>query len=323
MQNKILTISIAAYNAHKYIDECISSLIGIKNFDKLDIIIVDDGSKDDTYNLAKVYEEKFPNSIKVIKKENGGWGSTINTSLKIASGKYFKILDVDDRFYTSNLDEFIAFLDNSNTDIVSSPYSFYYVGKDKYEVINNYRYEMHSLTFRTSMLKEKNITITEKCFYADVEVSLKGIKYAKTFVKFNKPIYIYSIGIGDQSISDNSFKRNIDQHFTILKNLLTNDYSEVMESDNFDEEIKNVYNDRLLEMINKHYSVLFKFSPNKENKQRIIDFDNWLKNTSTSLYNACNLSRVKLFRKNNGLYPIIYTFLKLRNTVYNMLRGNK
>ena len=323
MQNKILTISIAAYNAHKYIDECISSLVEIKNFDKLDIIIVDDGSKDDTYNLAKTYEEKFPNSIKVIKKENGGWGSTVNTSLNNTNGKYFKILDVDDRFYTSNLDEFIDYLDDSNTDIVSSPYSFYYVGNDKYEVINNYEYEMHSLTFRTAMLKENNIIITEKCFYADVEVSLKGIKYAKSFARFDKPIYIYSIGIGEQSISDNSFKRNIDQHFTILKNLIINDYAEVMESDNFGEDIKKVYNDRLLEMINKHYSILFKFSPNKENKQRIIDFDNWLKNTSTSLYNACNLSRVKIFRKNNGLYPIIYTFLKLRNTVYNMLRGNK
>ena len=323
MKNKILTISIAAYNAHKYIDECISSLIGIKNFDKLDIIIVDDGSKDDTYNLANVYEEKFPNSIKVIKKENGGWGSTVNTSLNNANGKYFKILDVDDRFYTSNLDEFIDFLGNTNTDIVSSPYSFYYVGKDKYEVINNYKYEMHSLTFRTSMLKENNIIITEKCFYADVELSLKGIKHAKSFAKFDKPIYIYSIGIGEQSISDNSFKKNIDQHFTILKNLITNDYAEVIESDDFGEAIKRAYNDRLLEMINKHYSILFKFSPNLENKQRIIDFDNWLKNTSTSLYNACNLSRVKLFRKNNGLYHIIHAFLKLRNTVYNMLRGNK
>ncbi len=321
MQNKILTISIAAYNAHKYIDECISSLIGIKNFDKLDIIIVDDGSKDDTYNLAKVYEEKFPNSIKVIKKENGGWGSTINTSLKSAGGKYFKILDVDDRFYTSNLDEFIDYLDNSNTDIVSSPYSFYYVGKDKYEVINNYKYEMHSLTFRTAMLKGNNIIITEKCFYADVEVSLKGIKYAKSFTKFNKPIYIYSIGIGDQSISDNSFKKNINQHFTILKNLITNDYAEVMESDDFDEVIKNAYKSRLLEMINKHYSILFKFSPNIENKQRIIDFDNWLKNASSSLYNECNLLRVKLFRKNNSLYSIIYLVLKFRTMVYNIIKG--
>ena len=321
MQNKILTISIAAYNAHKYIDECISSLVEIKNFDKLDIIIVDDGSKDDTYNLAKTYEEKFPNSIKVIKKENGGWGSTVNTSLNNTNGKYFKILDVDDRFYTSNLDEFIDYLDDSNTDIVSSPYSFYYVGNDKYEVINNYEYEMHSLTFRTAVLKENNIIITEKCFYADVEVSLKGIKYAKSFARFDKPIYIYSIGIGEQSISDNSFKKNIDQHFTILKNLITNDYAEVIESDDFDETIKKAYNDRLLEMINKHYSVLFKFSPNLENKQRIIDFDNWLKNASSSLYNACNLSRVKLFRKNDNLYPIIHLVLKFRTMVYNIIKG--
>ncbi len=321
MSSKTLTISIAAYNAHEYVDRCLSSLIGIKHFDKLDIILVDDGSKDNTYNLAKSYEDKYPDSVKAIKKENGGWGSTINASLKLASGKYFKILDVDDRFYASNLDEFIDFLDNTNTDIVSSPYSFYYVNKDKYDVINNYKYEMHSLTFRTSMLKEKNITITEKCFYADVEVSLKGIKYAKSFAKFNKPIYIYSIGIGDQSISDNSFKKNVDQHFTILKNLIISDYAEVMEDDNFDGSVKNAYNDRLLEMINKHYSILFKFSPSSENKQKIIDFDNWLKSASSSLYNACKLSRVKLFRKNNTLYPIIYFLLKLRTMVYNIVKG--
>ena len=318
--NKILTISIAAYNAEKYIDKCLSSLICIKNFDKLDIILVDDGSKDRTYEFAKAYEDKYPNIVRVIKKVNGGWGSTINTSLKLAKSKYYKLLDVDDFYNSKNLDNFIDFLEETNSDIVISPFEYYYINSCKYELNDYFHYQMHSLTIKTSILQDNKVSITEKCFYADVEFSLKCIKYAKTYEHFAKPIYIYSIGIGEQSISDKSFKKNINQHFTILKNLIEKEYNEIIDNDKYDNKTKKIFTNRLQEMIAKHYSVLFKFKPSENGKEKIKEFDTWLKNASTNLYDLIELKRVKIFRKNDKLYLLIYIGLFIRSFLYNLLR---
>ena len=107
MENeKVLTISIAAYNVEKYLDNTLNSLICNK-MDKLEVIIQNDGSKDSTCEVAKKYVEKYPNVFILNDKKNGGYGSTINASLKMAKGKYFKQLDGDDWFDTSNLDSFI------------------------------------------------------------------------------------------------------------------------------------------------------------------------------------------------------------------------
>lgn len=101
---KILTVSIAAYNADWCLKKCLDSFIASKYLDLLDIIVVNDGSKDNTAAIASEYVKKFSASIRLINKENGGHGSTINTSIDNAMGKYFKIVDSDDWVDTEALD---------------------------------------------------------------------------------------------------------------------------------------------------------------------------------------------------------------------------
>ena len=103
---KNLTISIAAYNVENYLEKTLDSLI-IDNLDKLEVLIVNDGSKDNTKKIAQKYCKKYPNSIKLIDKENGGYGSTINAGIKEATGKYFKQLDGDDWYNTENLNRLV------------------------------------------------------------------------------------------------------------------------------------------------------------------------------------------------------------------------
>ena len=98
--SKILTISVAAYNVENYISNTLESLL-VDDIDDIEILVEDDGGIDNTANIVKEYEEKYPNVVKLIHKENGGYGSTINKSLEIATGKYFKQLDGDD-WYDSN-----------------------------------------------------------------------------------------------------------------------------------------------------------------------------------------------------------------------------
>ena len=119
--SKVLTISIAAYNVEKYIRQALDSLL-IKDIDKLEILVEDDGGTDGTADIVKEYEKKYPNSIKLVHKENGGYGSTINKSIGIATGKYFKQLDGDDWYDKSNLQKLVNILEKINSDVVYSPY---------------------------------------------------------------------------------------------------------------------------------------------------------------------------------------------------------
>ena len=181
---KTLTVSVAAYNIEEYIDNTVESITNSDVIDDIEIIIVNDGSKDRTSQKAHALADRFPDSIIVIDKENGGYGSTINTSIRKASGKYYKLLDGDDWYRTDNLKEFIDFLKESESDIIVTPY--YRVG-DTESLYDNHQeipsedvqvedilveqteFAMHELAVKTDVYKGFNNEITENCFYTDVE----------------------------------------------------------------------------------------------------------------------------------------------------------
>lgn len=230
---KILTISIAAYNVEKYIEETLNSLI-CQDIDKLEIFVVDDGSKDNTKNIAEKYAKKYPNSIFVISKENGGYGSTFNTAVKLATGKYFKLLDGDDMFENKNISEFLAYLEKVDSDAVLSNYnSFESNNKNKY-ICTNYDFEkndeyslkdicgkkchiaMHAIAFKTAILKDNNVLLTEKCFYTDQEYVLYPLAHCNKITFFNKAVYLYRIGLADQSVSITGSIKHIDDRIKIV-----------------------------------------------------------------------------------------------------------
>ena len=83
---KLLSVSIAAYNVEGYLKKALESLAVPEVLDRLEVIIVNDGSKDGTLSVAKEYVERYPNTFRLIDKENGGYGSTVNASLSVAQG---------------------------------------------------------------------------------------------------------------------------------------------------------------------------------------------------------------------------------------------
>ena len=98
MEEKIITVTVPSYNAKDYLDRCLTSFITdceeINN--KIEVLIVNDGSTDETERVASQYVQKHPEMFRLINKENGGHGSGINTGITNANGKYFKIVDADD-----------------------------------------------------------------------------------------------------------------------------------------------------------------------------------------------------------------------------------
>ena len=201
MHSYILTVSIAAYNVEEYIRETLDSFTNIIGTGLVEILIIDDGSTDNTAKIAKEYVNKDSNTFKVISKKNGGWGSTVNCGINNSHGKYFKQLDGDDLFNKKNLKEFITFLENSEADLIIS----------MEDVAKFYPYmEMHSSCFKTSLIKD--IRLQEHCFYTDVELMVKAVSKVKSVSYFEKDIYCYRLGRVGQSVSSEGLIKHYKEH---------------------------------------------------------------------------------------------------------------
>ena len=103
---KLISFTVPCYNSQSYMRKCVDSLL--TGGDDVEIIIVNDGSKDDTINIANEYAEKYPSIVRVIDKENGGHGSGVNAGLRLAQGLYYKVVDSDDWLDEEALTKLIA-----------------------------------------------------------------------------------------------------------------------------------------------------------------------------------------------------------------------
>ncbi len=234
---KILTVSIAAYNVEEYIRHTLDSIITPGSIDALQILVVDDGGKDGTLQIVKEYEEKYPDSVFGVHKENGGYGSVLNTSIRLAKGKYFKQLDGDDWFVTENMDAFVEMLRSCEADYVITPMNKFNEA-DESIVLRDYFTEvpegiysfdemdfkqispMHCSTFRTELLQKHNITITEHCFYTDVELVNRPVPYMETVYVWHTPVYVYRVGREGQSVSKTGIRKHYKEHETVFWNLI-------------------------------------------------------------------------------------------------------
>jgi len=241
MRNKLLTISVAAYNMEAYLNRCVDSLLIPEICSDIEVIIVNDGSTDKTLGIALEYQNNFPDTIKVINKPNGGYGSATNCAIDAATGEYFKILDADDWFDKKAFKFFICFLKKSNNDLVITHYSKENAcNNDSYPVCykgiqfeKTYELEkfcildmtgesgfaMHTMTYRTEILRKNNFRVSE-CFYSDVDYSVYPLAYVKSLVFVDVILYKYLIGRDGQSVSCSGLIKHFDDHLYVCKKLI-------------------------------------------------------------------------------------------------------
>lgn len=222
----------------KYLNRCVDSLLIRDILEDIEIIIVNDGSKDATLSIANQYKAQYSNSVVVIDKPNGHYGSTVNAALKVATGKYFRILDADDWFDTESFIVFVNKLREVDVDCVFTNYSEHYerihevkhminnlIEYDKIIDLNSYRlpdfwYAMHSLTFSLSLFRSINYKQTEGICYTDTEYIYYPLAQAKYMYAINISLYQYYIGRDDQSVSFTSSIKNITNRFVIVNRIL-------------------------------------------------------------------------------------------------------
>ena len=223
---KYISFAIPCYNSEAYMEKAINSIL--VGGEDVEIIVVNDGSKDGTQEIAERYQEKYPTIVKAVAKPNGGHGDAVNCGLEHATGKYFKVVDsddwVDEEALLKVLDTIKGFVkDKSEVDMVIANYVYEKVGMThkkvirydnvlpenqifKWEDIGHFRLDqyilMHSVIYRTEMLKLCQLELPKHTFYVDNIYVYYPLPHVRTLYYMNVDLYRYFIGREDQSVNE-------------------------------------------------------------------------------------------------------------------------
>lgn len=302
MSNKVLTIVVPSYNVERFLDECIQPYVTPVCDERLEVIIVNDGSTDATELLAEKHATAYPNVVRVINKVNGGHGSTINAGLEAATGKYFKVIDGDDYVDNRELIRFLDLLERSNEDVITNDkvnfldgnkpdnncrLVFGPVAYDEHITMENitadWNYTMHRITIRTDLLRGKMPPIDEHCFYVDQELIVYSLALVQTLRASDTIMYYYRLGNANQSVAPaNAFKRR--------GNLLTVIHSILKfyknEKSNITYEAVTDYIEQIIaEQINRYATIcLSNVNSSADDVLGVLDLEKMVKTEMPSIY---------------------------------------
>lgn len=241
---KLLSIAIPCYNSQDYMERCIKSLL--PGGEDVEIIIVDDGSRDMTPEIADAYEKKYPTIVKAVHQENGGHGEAVNAGLRSANGLYFKVVDSDDwvdaAAYAKILDTLRDIAGSDHTlDMLISNFVYEKEGV-KHKKVMKYTSAlvqdriftwsdvghirkgqyllMHSVIYRTRLLRECGLELPKHTFYVDNLYVYIPLVQVKTMYYLNVDFYRYFIGREDQSVNEKVMIQRIDQQIRVNKMMI-------------------------------------------------------------------------------------------------------
>ena len=297
--DKLLSIIIPTYNMEEYLSKCLNSLLVTTLLDSLEIIIVNDGSKDNSLSIAYTFKNKYPESFIIIDKSNGNYGSCINSVLKIATGKYVKILDADDSFNTNNFNSLLNILGSIDVDLILSDYiQIDETGNE----IQHFSYNiptrrtlnftdyctdpilsniiaMHAVTYKRKNLIDLGYIQSEGISYTDEEWIFMPMSTVNTVYYLNIPIYKYLIGRPGQTVNPQIALRNINHTIIGIKAML----KEYLSKDNYSEQTNSYLNHRLKKRIISIYRS-YLLEKNELDISDLFAFDTYIKETCPSIY---------------------------------------
>ena len=304
---KLLSIAIPCYNSEGYMRKCVDSLL--TGGDDVEIIIVDDGStKDRTGEIADEYARNFPNIVKAVHQENGGHGAAVNKGLENASGLYFKVVDSDDwvkqEAYMQVLDTLRHLAGGSRTlDMLVCNFVYEKEGEKRRKIMH-YRHIlprdtiftwedchhftkghyilMHSVTFRTRLLKECGLKLPEHTFYVDNLYVFEPLPYVKNMYYLDVNFYRYYIGRADQSVNEEIMISRIDQQLKVNKLMI--DYLVDKKQELLKNKRQYQYMRNYLEIITTVSSILLIRADTKESLHMKKELWQYLKGKDRKLY---------------------------------------
>ena len=311
--NKILTVVVPMYHVELYIGQCLSSFAIPEILDKIQILVIDDGGKDGSAQIARKFQENYPDTYQVIHKENGGHGSTINKGIELAEGKYFKVVDGDDWVDQPAFLNLVRHLEETDADMVLSNYYWvdYETGKKKPEVeeicpgipygriipfeeaSNRIFMKMHAITYKTVVIRGQPERLDEHCFYVDTEYMLFPIPYVKTISAIPDFVYQYRIGLPGQSMSPEKLQKQCDQHERVLQRLLA------FYDQHKGEECTPVLERTLARIVTSQYKIYLMLGKSK--KRSFVRLEKNLKANYPNIYYDVSNNAIVVLRRTRGI----------------------
>lgn len=318
VRDKILSVIVPAYDVACYLFHSVGTMLAHENAGKMEVIIVNDGSRDETLAVAQKLQEKYPDGmVRIIDKENGGHGSAINEGLKAATGRYVRIIDGDDWVDSLEMGRLIGILEKEDNDIVVTNYcedraaENILVERKLYEFMqpgrsypfddlchDGYGFSEWGPVLATANFKKEqfHFKLSENSFYVDMEFDAFVAAYARTIVYYPLDIYRYFIGRAGQSVSEESYKRNYAQHEAIIFRLI-GFYKNAELS-----EAKRTYvlNKLILPMIQSHYLILTQYLKSTE---KYNAFEKKLSEYPDIYHHTAIVTNMrKMHRKTHGIF---------------------
>lgn len=286
--------------------KCIDSLL--PGGDEVEILIVNDGStKDRTAEIADEYEAKYPGICRAIHQENGGHGEAVNAGLRAATGIYFKVVDSDDWVNTEAYQEVMEVLrrfvyGDETLDMLVTNFVYEKQGA-KHKRVMQYRTAlpkrelmtwddvkvfilgqyilMHSVVYRTEMLRDCGLELPKHTFYVDNIFVYYPLSFVKTMFYLNTDFYRYFIGREDQSVNESIMIKRIDQQLFVTKTMIE-----------FGSPLKDQKQNKKLCQYQLHYlammmticTILLKIANTQESKSKIKQLWAYLKDYDQKLY---------------------------------------
>jgi glycosyltransferase involved in cell wall biosynthesis len=337
---KILSLALATYNMEQYLERCLDSVLINEILDVIEVIIVNDGSTDNSLAIANEYKKKYPQSVIVIDKENGHTGSCWNAALKIASGKYFRLLDTDDWFDSQAFVKVVNKLKGIEVDLLLTNYSLEFmpqhissvaikklnrIAPDKiYDrndlemlTINPRLIGLPAETYNMQVLKNIDFTWTEKIPYSDIEYNYYPYAAVNSFLYFDAVLYKNLIGREGQTININYQIKNISAKYIILKKMLQDGKNRQV----------NVLQEHILaaQLTGFYFYMLCLLPKNSENEAMLKDIDDLLKNIHPNLYDKIykygwvSKFMIQLWRK-KGIFLTEYISPKIVHKTFDFTR---
>ena len=238
---KLITFAVPCYNSAAYMDRCVESLLPAG--DRAEIILIDDGSTDDTPAICDRYAAEHPDMIRVIHQPNGGHGEGVNQGLRHAEGMYYKVVDSDDWLDVSALHQTLGMLEELSRgddplDMLVCNYVYEHVEDGTHHTIHYHgvfpqeelfnwetcgRFRpgqyllMHSVIYRTALLRETGIELPKHTFYVDNIFVYYPLPAVKSIYYMDLDLYRYYIGRVDQSVSEQVMVRRVDQQILVTR----------------------------------------------------------------------------------------------------------
>ena len=296
--DKILTIIVPAYNMEKYLERCLSSMIlADKEMDMLEVLVINDGSKDLTSAIGHTFEGKYPQTFRIIDKENGHYGSCVNIGLREARGKYVKVLDADD-YFSKSFAEYLGFASKSDADLLLSEYNsirpdhqyaFYRfsipsntaLGLDRLSNEQVYDLPHQSIAYKRDLLLDIHYTQTEGLPYTDLEWVSYPMIAVKSVAYFPKVVYEYDLTREGQSVSQAFHINAMYEDCTIVEKMVS--YYELNKNDIPDDNRRILGEIVFSNLVRIYFHFLLNW-PKRIDNNLLIQFDDTIRSSSPELY---------------------------------------